>query len=163
MKAPLMLEEWIREDMRRLGIGYRAVEEAPSTLQGLREAVGDPRTWAEGLEVVIPVWSGKSDRTIWSSPDMNHAFRAWHDYHHLILGEEMDHAGEVACALHALDELRNAALPDGDRLGDILWAELWGQALHFERFGVFPEDQAGFVGTFVGSDSIRKTMEAGPW
>ena len=42
----------------------------------------------------ICVWSGASDNTIYTSPEVNHAFRAWHDYRHMSLQAPFTQAGE---------------------------------------------------------------------
>ena len=92
----------------------------------------------------LPVWDGGCDLTIYSTPEGNHAFRAWHDSLHIAMGMNLSRAGERAVALahvrlarmHGCSELACAAL----------WADTWGQFLYGEAHkGAFVEDQRVFV------------------
>ena len=92
----------------------------------------------------MPVWAGGSERTIWSSPEVNWAFRAVHDHLHILHCAGFTDTGEhvVARAHEALLRGTPADNP-GDRL--ILRAEIMGQLLHFRHWGAFPVDQRAFV------------------
>lgn len=87
----------------------------------------------------IPVWSGASERTIWSGPDANALFRAWHDSHHILLGAGFDPAGELRVARHACASI------EGTPERAVLWCETWGQVCYFERWHAFPDAQRAFV------------------
>ena len=138
-RALASLEWQIATDCASRGIVPVAREHAPSDLQALRWAVHALRIDPFGTYMFIPVWSGASDRTIWSSPAANWRFRAWHDAQHLELRAEFDPAGERTVARLALRRTL------GTYCRRILWAEVWGQIEHFQRFGVFPTDQSAFV------------------
>lgn len=116
---------------------------APDTLSSLLEqshALGAWRDSAGALQGSrIPVWSGKSARTIWSTPEANWLFRAWHDSHHILLGAEFDSTGELRVARHACAQI------SGKPERAILWAELWGQVCYYNAHGAFPENQRAFV------------------
>lgn len=96
----------------------------------------------------LPVWSGASDRTIWSRPEVNYLFRAWHDSHHILLSAGFDPRGELAVADHADTLIKGRA----ERA--ILRAEVWGQVAYHVLHGVFPDDQRGFV-----RDCIRRGLD----
>ncbi len=102
--------------------------------------------------LVVPVWSGASDQTIWSCADVNRVFRAVHDSHHLATGLGFDAVSEHALAHHIcrLVDKRDRA---------ILWAEVHGQVEYFTTWGRFPVAQREFVRAYV-SDSAR-TIEQG--
>lgn len=115
---------------------HYATPDAPDTLDKLRAAaaLGGP----------LPVFDGGCDETIYSRPEVNHAFRAWHDSLHLLHGAAFDLEGERALALEH-DRLAEAAgLGLEDR--NALWCDLLGQAVYAANHdGAFPEDQAAFV------------------
>jgi hypothetical protein len=119
---------------RARGLVYDVSDHAPNTLDELARA---PR---------LIVYAGASDRTIYGDPQVNWAFRAWHDNVHKATGLGFDLAGEVAVA-----RIQCAAIPDArDRA--LLWADIVGQTLYFARFGIFPADQRGFVTEFALGD-----------
>lgn len=43
----------------------------------------------------IIVWTGASNRTIFGAPEINHAFRAWHDWCHLVLEADFSQAVSI--------------------------------------------------------------------
>lgn len=96
-----------------------------------------------GESYVIPVSNVGCDRTIYSSPAVNYAFRAWHDSIHLVLDVGFDFDGELAVALHHVRVAELAGLPKRDI--DMLWADTYGQRLYHEYTGSFVDDQEGFV------------------
>lgn len=115
---------------------HYATPDAPDTLDKLRAAaaLGGP----------LPVFDGGCDETIYSRPEVNHAFRAWHDSLHLLHGAAFDLEGERALALEhdRLAEVAGLGLEDRQAL----WCDLWGQAVYAANHdGAFPEDQAAFV------------------
>lgn len=117
-----------------------AVANAPSTEAELAAMVlslkpGQP----------IPVWSGGSEHTIYSAPEVNYAFRAWHDSIHIALGAGFDAKGELTVARrHVFEASIRGNLPDSDLRA--LWADTWGQFSYAQELGgTFPTDQAAFV------------------
>ena len=130
------LESALMVEVTRLGIPPAPTPDAPSSLADLLALAPQADR--------IPVWSGGSDCTIWSSPAVNYAYRAWHDSIHLHLGAGFDAAGELEVARASLYLARTAR----DRA--ILWAETWGQVEAFLECGRFPEDQRVFVRVYGG-------------
>lgn len=97
----------------------------------------------------LTVWSGASDATIYGAPEVNHAFRAWHDAAHVAGMHEFTLAGEAATAERQVRELL-AAYPRAPRAWlALLRAEVTGQAEHFAAHGSFPADQAAFIRSYV--------------
>jgi len=117
---------------------HYATPDAPSTLEDLRTA------WANRGARGLPVFDGGCERTIYSSPAVNHAFRAWHDSIHVEHGFTFDGRGEFCAACVHWDELTAAGLPFADVYA--MHADVWGQFLYADRHdGEFPRDQAAFV------------------
>lgn len=54
----------------------------------------------------IIVWTGASDRTIFGDPAVNHAFRAWHDWCHLVLEADFSQDGEHKVCLMQQRQVR---------------------------------------------------------
>jgi hypothetical protein len=120
---------------------HAAVPDAPDTLQALQ------RAWAEhvGNGAPFPVWDGGCEHTIYSSPSVNHAFRAWHDTLHVALGAELDDEGERRVCGASILILRGTAGIVLDDLRAIRF-EIVGQLDYAARHGgQFPDDQAAFV------------------
>ena len=93
---------------------------------------------------MMPVWSGGCERTIYSAPAVNHAFRAWHDRLHIRLGAAFNADGEFRVACAHVAEARKAGLSDADCCA--LWADVWGQFRYAETHGgEFPANQDIFV------------------
>lgn len=51
------------------------------------------RRWYETTGRIV-VWTGESEQTIFGAPQVNHAFRAWHDYVHVLFGLPFTRNGE---------------------------------------------------------------------
>lgn len=118
--------------------GWIARLEAPTNLSEL-----EWDTWAAGKIVVS---SKYSDCTIFGSPKINHAFRAWHDWCHLYLNAEFDRAGETTVYEMQSKQL---ILKYGAYLSrnwrQLLRCEIIGQLDYVELHGHFPVDQQAFA------------------
>jgi hypothetical protein len=133
------------------GVKWRAQDDAPATFA---DAVESYRATGE-----IIVYSGASDSTIYSTPQANHAARAWHDFHHVTGGHDFTMEGERA-AMHAqLSDIfamaRRGWLNAAEYTGAmrLLWLEIIGQAEHFAEFGEFPADQVRWTRENLGKVS----------
>lgn len=92
----------------------------------------------------LPVFDGGCEATIYPSPAVNHAFRAWHDAIHLTLCAGFDAPGELAVAREHERQARAAGLSELDVC--TLFFDTWGQFRYAEMHGgAFPTDQAAFV------------------
>ncbi len=127
--------------VRQIAGAHYPAARAPQTFEALLLATNaDP-------SVVIPVWDGASDTSIYGSNAGNYAFRAWHDRLHIILRAGFDAEGEKAVAVAQRDAILRAT---GDsEAAEAVWADVWGQFLYERRHGRFPDDQAAFVKTWL--------------
>lgn len=122
------------------------VDNPPESLaELLRYTAATPERDSTGalLGQTIYVSGEHCDRTIWPSREANMLLRAWHDSHHILLGAEFDLTGELRCARYACTQV------EGSWERRVLWADLAGQSLYYDRHGSFPENQADFVVDFV--------------
>ncbi|WP_448191885.1 hypothetical protein [Azospirillum sp. sgz301742] len=99
----------------------------------------------------ICVWSGASGRTIFGDPEVNYAFRAWHDWCHIKAHLPFTTAGEHAAAALQCSHIKRFY---GVSLRTQHWcqlvdAEVIGQRRYFERHHRFPVDQRAFDLTYI--------------
>lgn len=129
------------------GIAFDVLHDAPSTLGAAVLYYSRHRR--------VAVWAGASDRTIFADPETNHAFRAWHDYHHIIGGHGFNAEGETAvCQAQIADVMR--LVPPGitrTLLCALLECEVLGQLAYETRWGKFPDDQAAFARDYLRQPS----------
>lgn len=132
----------------RLGFGWRPVVNAPSTYQQLRGALDHSLNTLEPL----PVSSENSASVIYDSPEVNFAFRFWHDVSHVQHGLSFALEDELELALWHLDVLERAGVAHESIAYRLLQADLLGQLLLMGLAGRFPFDQEEFVLTsaFLG-------------
>lgn len=91
---------------------------------------------------VMPVYNGGCDNTIWSKPEINYAFRAWHDTIHLEHGYDFTVYGEIMTCRQHMQVLRENDL---GHFVDILWCEIVGQVLYYARKKKYVKNQREFV------------------
>jgi len=123
--------------------GFDVSEDAPDTFEKLVDHVRRRRR--------LTVWSGGSADTIFGNPEVNYAFRAWHDWCHLNGRHDFTLAGEMAAVEMQCEHLltvygQSSKTREWCR---ILRAEVIGQALYLERHGDFPERQRDFVSAYL--------------
>ena len=110
----------------------------------------------------VCVWNGASDKTIFADPEVNYAFRAWHDSKHIVGKFLFTREGELNClAMQKTDVL---AIYDGrtaDFFCRLLDAEIRGQFDYQERHGGFPIDQIGFACTYLENAAIALASDFG--
>lgn len=110
----------------------------------------------------VGVWTGASDKTIFGSENqgVNHAFRAWHDYCHILGDYDFSMRGEINVAMMQQSHMTAmygtftgyGKIYENDisyRFGRLVWAEVVGQGEHLKRYGEFPLDQHGFVRAYL--------------
>jgi hypothetical protein len=131
---------------RLLPEGYDVAIDAPETYEQLIARLDSGER--------MLVYSGGSERTIYGDPEVNYAFRAWHDWCHWRGRHDFSYAGERAAC-----EMQGAHLvtvygdcPRTRRWRRILRAEVIGQREYFDHHGVFPDDQRAFVEAYLRSD-----------
>lgn len=100
----------------------------------------------------ITVFNGVCDNTIYGSPEVNYAFRAWHDALHIAHNLGFDTDSEIKVSNHQVQQVRQAQ--------DISWVEThcfsrWvaadvaGQALYYRRHKRFVQNQRAFVEAYM--------------
>ena len=112
---------------------YYPSENAPNSWEGLKEY--------KGLSP-IPVYNGNSENSIFSSPTVNFAARAWHDEIHLTYDLSFSVADEIAVARIQCEHLGIHGL---QRYMNVTWCDVVGQILYYEKYNKYVEDQNIFV------------------
>ncbi|AZZ39727.1 hypothetical protein C0Z10_08135 [Acidipropionibacterium jensenii] len=146
----------------QLGFGWQAVAAAPSTYQQLRGAVD----YSLVSKKPLPVSSENSATVIYTGPEVNFAFRFWHDVSHVRHGLSFALEDELELALWHLGVLERGGLSPESLAYRLFQADIVGQLLLMGLAGRFPFDQEQFVlGCIVlGMESgvlaeIRRTPE----
>jgi len=127
--------------------GFDVADDAPETYD---ELIAHLDAGARML-----VYRGGSERTIYGDPEVNYAFRAWHDWCHWRGRHDFSPEGErAACAMQG-DHLVTVYGESSQtrRWRRILHAEIIGQREYFDRHGVFPDDQRAYVESYLRADT----------
>ena len=128
--------------LRLAGENWIANDLAPSSLADITN-----HWWLNHGQVwVSSLYSGN---TIFGSPHVNHAFRAWHDRTHIKLGAEFDREGEARVCVAQQNDVMGLPSPvTYDELAlafRILECEVMGQFNYQAATGQFPADQRAFT------------------
>lgn len=136
--------------------GFDVAAEAPETYEALCAHL------EKGGRMLV--WSGGSDATIYADAEVNHAFRAWHDWCHFTGGHDFSPEGEAAAMRMQQDHLRllYGDSPEVRRWFAILEAEIVGQAAYYAMWGRFPEDQRAFVEDYLNTPEGGRIADAYP-
>lgn len=99
----------------------------------------------------VTIYTGGSGATIFGDPDVNYDFRAWHEWTHYVLRAPFDIEGELRVANRQCEDIAKLYGHGGRtiRWQRLIMAEVYGQALYFKQWGVFPEDQRTFDNAFL--------------
>lgn len=139
--------------------GWRGHDKAPDNLRDLQAL------WGNCARIGGPVIVSDQhcERTVFSGPAANMAFRAWHDYRHITENAEFDDAGERKVHNVMREDLRayyiNRRLhPDmTGRAQALLRCENIGQLDYWRAFGSPPGDQRTFaLGYLAAKDFIQE-------
>lgn len=126
---------------RVLGFGYQDADEAPNDYAALLTA------WRKAKQTgtFLPVWSGGSDKTVYTSKGANYAFRFWHDALHCMHGLTFNTPDEITIGIMQTAEV--AAYFGADSIeSKIMYADTVMQSQYADKHnGEFPEDQLAFV------------------
>ena len=127
-----------------LGVHYKTTDsEDYGTLEAITEHYNK--------HGALMVWNGASDNTIFSAPEFNWVFRAWHDWHHIRMQAAFDTDGERAVAMAQIDDVLRYV--DDTELAlymiMLIQAEVNGQVDHLNTTGSFVEDQRSFTVNYV--------------
>lgn len=125
----------------RLGFGYEACPDAPSTYQQLRGAYNESTD--SGTPLLIS--NLFCDDSIYFRPEDNVRFRFWHDTSHIRMGVSFALSDELELALWHLNQLERAGFPVDSMPWRVLHADLVGQIQLMGLIGRFPINQRRFV------------------
>jgi len=123
--------------------GFDVCDHAPNTYEGVISEYQKHNR--------LCVWSGASDHTIYGSPSVNHAFRAWHDWCHCTGDYPFTLAGEAsACSM----QMQHIQDDYGDTETTRRWcayilADVLGQSMFESVQSIFPKNQRYFVRRLV--------------
>lgn len=138
------LTVWMIQKAHRIAkdfeINYEPSENAPNDFEALKLSYRD----AKRNRTPLPVWSGASDATIYTSPEGNYAFRFVHDVLHVVFNADFSVQGESVVTVH---HAKMAAEYFGaDSLEyKMLLADGLGQVFYMAQHGQFPVDQLAYV------------------
>ncbi len=99
------------------------------------------------------IYAGHSEHTIFGHRWDNYRQRAHHDAVHLLLQADTSVSGERRVARHQCRDIERVS---GSTIADILFADLFGQTLHMGKYGMFPDDQSGFIMDYLKTGLINK-------
>ena len=99
---------------------------------------------------VIHIWTGCSENTIFGDAKVNHYFRAWHDYIHIVydLGYSITEES-IVCNIQ-----RDMLPSDWNLERDLINAEIIGQAHYFYKNNEFVKNQRDFTSQYLKSSII---------
>lgn len=106
----------------------------------------------------VKVWNGASGDSIYADNEVNWAFRAWHDWAHLVGFHPFSLAGERAACAMQLSGLR-VVYGDGVTTrawGALLHADCIGQAEYHLQWKAFPSPQRPFVLAYALATTDRE-------
>jgi len=150
-KASSRLEAFIRD----AAPPHIAVADAPNTYKALLLHRGT--LW---MGQPLPVYNGGCDRTIYSSPNVNYAFRAWHDGIHIAHELDFSPAGEqqvlAVSHAHMAQHAKRYGLVAEDFAA--ITADILGQVMYYQKHGKYVDDQQAFV-TRCLEQGILKAIE----
>ena len=124
--------------IRQLAPKYIAVPDAPNSAVELQ-------AWMlshQYLRDALPVYDGNCENTIFSSPEINHAFRAWHDAVHLEHNLGFGFKDELKVARLHIAELRLLGITGLD--ADLVFNDVAGQIIFFYWKKEYVKDQQKF-------------------
>lgn len=140
MRHQELLTQWEEFCLDRArGLRWQAQTQAPDTWEAMQASFT--------RDGILRVWNGGSEKTIFSMPQANFAFRAWHDSVHLAHGLDFSLGGEERVCERQIAEVYRFISDLTMRKGfaKILEIEIIGQTSEFLRSGRFVDDQREFM------------------
>jgi hypothetical protein len=136
--------------------GWRGHDNAPTNLRDLVAA------WDNCKRIGGPIIVSDlhCERTVFSSPAVNMAFRAWHDHRHITSSAEFDDAGERMVHLAMQLDLAGWVSAYGRQGGDfsrvfaLLDCENIGQLEYWKVYGSPPDDQRTFALGYLAARNL---------
>lgn len=122
--------------------GHEPRDDAPGTFGELMTAQD---------RLLLPVWAGASDKTVYGCARVNWAFRAWHDRTHARYGLDFSREGELITARFQVRELLELC-PSAPRwAAELVFAEVAAPLDYLAEHGSFPLDGAACVWQWLGN------------
>jgi len=130
-------------------------EEAPGTYRALKAHLDTGKR--------LVVYSGGSYGTIYVDPQVNYAFRAWHDYTHWQEGFDFSVEGETAVCHEQCRQIieRYGDTTQTRRWCDILRAEIIGQRLFYQYHKKYVVDQRTFIEEYIKDPELTLMWSLG--
>ena len=141
--------------------GWRGHDRAPDNLSDL-QTLWDKCDRFGGPVIVSNL---HCDRTVFSSPAVNMAFRAWHDFRHITESAEFDDVGEHEVHNAMARDLAQWRVERGiDIMGmrrayALLEAENLGQLAYWRAYGAPPVDQRTFALGYLAARGLLQERE----
>jgi hypothetical protein len=130
------------------GFSYWPEKDAPGTFEELQ------KVFQHSLinQCHMPVYSGGSTKTIYTSAEGNYAFRFWHDVLHCVHNLDFSYEGESAVAmLHLMDIGKRFGFDSLEFL--LMQADTIGQVEYFRENQAFIDDQLSFALEYIKARS----------
>lgn len=121
-------------------IDYEVSDNAPDTFEGIVQHYNDMGK--------LLVWSGASDNTIFSNPQSNYAFRAWHDFCHIRANADFTPSGErqaMLMQMRMVSDLEHLSMKAKAICAEFLKCEVMAQLAYEAQHGSFPSNQKQFT------------------
>lgn len=153
--------------MERTGFRIAPRNDAPDTWEELQRV----HRIAAATHLLLPIYDGHTDKTIYTTPEANIMARFWHDMTHLELNRDFTRSGETAVAVSQYHVAVDVGVMLGIPFGRVAQAALLiyrdtvAQVDYVERFGVFPDDQEDYMrdwwdkGTTIALRRAARQME----
>lgn len=141
--------------------GWRGHDKAPDNLRDLVAAWENCARF--GYSAIVS--DQHCDKTVFSSPYVNMAFRAWHDYRHITESAEFDDAGERlvhrAMVMDLYEWFGGRPAPTGAyiRALELLICENIGQLEYWRVYGAPPVDQRTFALGYLAARGLLQERE----
>ncbi len=137
---PALISHWAKKAFSTFypKVTYTPTPDAPEKFSDLKQFSG-----ALSGDLILPIYDGACDRTIYDKPADNVTFRAWHDSIHLEKNLTFKKADEYQVGIIHCDQLRIIRAPQ--QVIDAVFYDVCGQIEYYERFGRFVDDQKAFV------------------
>lgn len=137
-----------KEQMVARGYSIVPTNAAPSTYNQVREMLsGEGKT--------IYVYDGGCENTVFSSPQYNHIFRAYHDMGHYVHEKDFQFKNEITLGHLQSNEVFDAllsvvGLQRASRVRALVVAEIVGQIEYYQIHRHYIDDQRTYIKGYLG-------------
>jgi len=127
---------------------FTTSDDAPSTYAALKKRMD------LGLEMIV--YGGASGTTIFGEAEVNHAFRAWHDWCHWKGEADFSLPGETEVCNMMLEHLHvfYGLSEQTCQWRNILMAEIIGQSRYYKKYKDYVTDQRAFCLAYIKNPTV---------